>query len=85
MAPEKKFAWYQNDVPRINSKDQQLLETYSGLAPDEVYPHVLSLVSLKFRFRWAHSLSLTHFKVPRNYGSLKFVLLNIWRFPIFKA
>jgi hypothetical protein len=57
MALEKKLGWYQSDVPRINSKAQQLLESYSGLAPDEVLPHVLSLVSLKFGSRWALLIS----------------------------
>lgn len=46
MASDEKPDWYQTDVQSINPEAQQLLESYSGLAPDEVLPHVLSLVGL---------------------------------------
>ena len=41
---DNKPDWYQKDVQSINVDAQKLLETYSGLAPAEVLPHVLSLV-----------------------------------------
>lgn len=46
MASNEKPDWYQTDVQSINPEAQQLLESYSGLAPDDVLPHVLSLVGL---------------------------------------
>jgi hypothetical protein len=47
MSPEaKRPEWYQRDVQGINADAQRLLENYSGLAPEEVLPHILSLVCL---------------------------------------
>lgn len=37
----------QQDVPSINPDAQHLLETYTGLEPDQVLPHVLAVVSSK--------------------------------------
>lgn len=46
MAPSKPDCdWFQKEVKTINPDAQRLLENYSGFAPDEVLPHVLSLVS----------------------------------------
>lgn len=42
----KRPEWYQKDVQSINADAQRLLENYSGLAPADVLPHVLSLVRL---------------------------------------
>lgn len=36
--------WFQKEVKNINPDAQRLLETYSGFEPDQVLPHVLSLV-----------------------------------------
>ncbi|RAL13191.1 class I SAM-dependent methyltransferase [Aspergillus homomorphus CBS 101889] len=38
-----KPAWYQTSVTAIDPVAQSLLEDYSGLAPEEVLPHVLAL------------------------------------------
>ncbi|PYH41198.1 uncharacterized protein BP01DRAFT_328182 [Aspergillus saccharolyticus JOP 1030-1] len=38
-----KPAWYQPSVTTIDPAAQSLLEEYSGLAPEEVLPHVLAL------------------------------------------
>jgi hypothetical protein len=45
-AEAKRPEWYQKDVQSINAEAQRLLENYSGLAPEDVLPHVLSLVRL---------------------------------------
>lgn len=50
-AEPKRPEWYQKDVQSINADAQRLLEKYSGFAPEEVLPHVLSLVRpLALRF-----------------------------------
>ncbi|RAL12614.1 uncharacterized protein BO97DRAFT_389629 [Aspergillus homomorphus CBS 101889] len=38
-----KPSWFQEHVESINSDAQRVLESYSGLKPDEVIPHVLSV------------------------------------------
>lgn len=40
-----KPAWYQTSVTAIDPAAQSMLESYSGLAPEEVISHVLALVS----------------------------------------
>ena len=44
MASNDETGWFQREVKSINPDAQRLLENYSGLAPAEVLPHVLSLV-----------------------------------------
>lgn len=47
-AQEDSSVWYEKDVKSINADAQNLLERYSGLKPEEVLPHVLSLVCRLF-------------------------------------
>ena len=52
---DNKPAWYQKDVQSINADAQSLLESYSGLAPAEVLPHVLSLVNCIFSILYSYT------------------------------
>ncbi|KAI1392429.1 uncharacterized protein F4822DRAFT_425640 [Hypoxylon trugodes] len=42
--------WLQEDVKDIDPSSRQLLETYSGLSPEEVVPHVLAICIGQMRF-----------------------------------
>ncbi|KAL4964559.1 class I SAM-dependent methyltransferase [Aspergillus stella-maris] len=48
-AESKKPFWFENDVKSINSDAQKLLEEYSGLKPEDVLPHVLTLREEAFK------------------------------------
>lgn len=40
----KDVRWYKTDIDTISEPARQLLETYSGIAPDQVIPHILAVV-----------------------------------------
>ena len=39
-----KQAWYEEDVTSIPASAREILESYSGIKPEDVLPHVLALV-----------------------------------------
>ena len=51
MASESKSraGWYMDEVQTIPDSARRLLERYSGLKPEEVLPHVLSIVRPLFQ------------------------------------
>ena len=40
--------WYQAELEDVNSHARGVLETYSGVSPAQVVPHVLKIVSHSF-------------------------------------
>ncbi|PLB48427.1 hypothetical protein P170DRAFT_427511 [Aspergillus steynii IBT 23096] len=69
---ENPSGWYEQDVQSINPDAQTLLERYSGLKPEEVLPHVLSLRDEAFQV----------FRYPC-IGQLRFLAFNLQRMPFY--
>ncbi|KAI1100872.1 hypothetical protein F4804DRAFT_317773 [Jackrogersella minutella] len=62
--------WLQTEVQDIDPKSRQLLETYSGLSPDEVVPHVLTIRDKAFAlYPWPCI------------GQMRFVRLSLASYP----
>ncbi|KAI9038860.1 uncharacterized protein KD926_010193 [Aspergillus affinis] len=64
--------WYDEDVRSINADAQNLLERYSGLKPEEVLPHVLSLRDEAFYV----------YRYPC-IGEMRFLSFNLRRMPFY--
>ena len=48
---KKDVAWYQAEIGGIPAPVRKLFETYSGIAPDRVEPHILEVVGGMAPFR----------------------------------
>ncbi|KAL2828458.1 hypothetical protein BDW59DRAFT_49677 [Aspergillus cavernicola] len=73
MATDKKPEWYQQDVKSINPDAQKLLESYSGLQPEQVLPHVLSLREEAFQI----------YQYPC-IGQMRFLSFNLSSHPLYE-
>ncbi|KAE8153048.1 hypothetical protein BDV25DRAFT_169590 [Aspergillus avenaceus] len=73
MATQEKPSWYEKEVKSIKPDAQRLLESYSGLEPDQVLPHVLTLRDKAFAI----------FPYPC-IGQMRFLNLNLSRNPAYE-
>ncbi|BAE56567.1 hypothetical protein BDV35DRAFT_345226 [Aspergillus flavus] len=71
--PTTKPAWYQTSVTAIDPAAQSMLENYSGLKPEEVIPHVLTLRDEAFQI----------FPYPC-IGQMRFLSCHLSRLPFYQ-
>ena len=47
-AEGKQVSWFVPELNKLKGPPRRLLETYSGIDPEKVVPHILAVVSLLF-------------------------------------
>lgn len=48
LTPDKAVAWYTAEIHDLSLPARSLLENYSKISPDQVIPHILTIVSRQF-------------------------------------